>query len=287
MKFSIKQFLGISSLTLLGGILFLTGTTAHAKTTATQAAIAKTTPTLYFHGSSSSYKAEKHMVAAAKKAKVTNAKSVIRANVSAHGKVTLIGKWHADVKNPIVEVNYLNSNNFNYHTDGRWARNVIKHLQKVYHMTKFNAVGHSMGNMAIMYYLLDNARNRKLPQLQKQVSLGGHYDGVLGEGDWPHRIKLSKDNRPSPMDSSFKQLTKLRSRYPDKQVSVLNIYGDLQNGTNSDGRVSTASSRSLYYLIGRRAKHYQSKRIKGAQGQHSRLHNNAQVDRLMIKFLWS
>lgn len=62
------------------------------------------TPTLFFHGGGSSYHAEEHMVDAAKKAGVTE--SVIRAEVSKTGKVTLVGTWAKDAKNPICEVNY-------------------------------------------------------------------------------------------------------------------------------------------------------------------------------------
>lgn len=55
------------------------------------------TPTLFFHGGDSSYHAEEHMVNAAKKAVVTN--SVIRAEVSKTGKVTLVGTWPKNAKN--------------------------------------------------------------------------------------------------------------------------------------------------------------------------------------------
>lgn len=242
-------------------------------------------PTLFFHGSDSSYHAERHMVGAAKHAKVT--KSVIRADVSARGKVKLIGKFRPTSPTPIVEVNYRNSRNFNYRTDGRWARNVVRKLQSVYHFKRMNMVGHSMGNMAIMYYLLANGTNRQLPQLQKQVSLGGHYDGVLGEGDWPHRIRLAKSGRPTPMDTAYRQLLALRQRYPWHQVRVLNIYGDLGDGTDSDGRVANNSSRSLRYLVAHRALSYRDKQFKGRNAQHSKLHHNAQVDRTLIKFLWN
>ena len=274
---SIKWILGIMTL----AVVVSTGAVAHA---ATASAGTEMEPTLFFHGSSSSYKAEKHMVSAIKKAGVT--KSVIRADVSSRGKVKLVGKIAKQAENPIVEVNYLNSYNYNYPTIGRWARNVVQKLQKTYHFKTMNMVGHSMGNMAIMYYLLANGRNQRLPKLQKQVSLGGHYNGVLNEGDYPHRVRLAKSGKPSPMDGAYRQLLPLRKTYPKKQVDVLNVYGDLGDGTDSDGRVSNNSSRSLRYLVKPRAKSYRDRQLKGSKAQHSKLHNNKQVDKLLIKFIW-
>ncbi|KRL13296.1 alpha/beta hydrolase [Schleiferilactobacillus perolens] len=243
-----------------------------------------TTPTLFFHGWGSSYHAEEHMANAAKQAGVTD--TIIRADVSRQGKVTLVGQIPANAKNPIVEVNYADNRNTHYHTDGRWMRNVLVALQAKYHITKFNVVGHSMGNMAIAFYLLDNAGNNKLPKLQKQVDIAGHYNGILGINDKPNQMKLRKSGQPTVMDADYQELLGLRQKYPWKQVDVLNIYGDKDDGTHSDGDVSNASSKSLRYLIADRAKSYREKKIVGPDAQHSKLHENPEVDRLLINFIW-
>lgn len=52
------------------------------------------------------------------------------------------------------------------------------------------------------------------------------------------------------------------------------------------GSVSNASSRSLRYLVAARARSYREVKITGKHAQHSQLHENAQVDRLLIDFLW-
>lgn len=243
-----------------------------------------TTPTLFLHGWGSSYHAEEHMTNAAKQAGVTD--TIIRADVDRQGRVTLIGTIPAKAKNPIVEVGYADNKNTQYHTDGRWLRNVLTTLQTKYRITKFNVVGHSMGNMAIAFYLLDNAANTRLPQLQKQVDIAGHFNGILGINDVPNRMKLRKTGQPTVMDADYKELLGLRTKYPRDQVDVLNIYGDKNDGTHSDGDVSNASSQSLRYLIAARAKSYQEKKIVGPDAQHSKLHENPEVDRLLIKFLW-
>ena len=133
-------------------------------------------PTLFFHGGLSNYRGEENMVKAAQEAGVTN--SVIRADVDANGKVKLIGTIPNNAVNPIVEVNYRNNVQLNFKENGRYARNVAQTLQNEYGIKKVNMVGHSLGNTSIMYYLLQEAHNPNLPRLNKQVSIGGHFDGL-------------------------------------------------------------------------------------------------------------
>ncbi|WP_300562871.1 alpha/beta hydrolase [Companilactobacillus sp.] len=246
---------------------------------------ARMVPTLFFHGYGSSTNAENQMANAAVKAGAS--KTIIKAIVDKDGKVTLKGVIPASEKHPIVEVGYENNRNPNYHQDGQWAKNVIVKLQKVYHIKKFNMVGHSMGNMAIIYYMLDNHNDHNLPKLQKQVDIAGHYNGILGMNDKPNQMQLDANGKPTKMDQDYRQLTALRKTKAYQSVKVLNIYGNKNDGTNSDGRVSNASSKSLKYLIGNQVTSYREKKIIGKNAQHSKLHENKQVDRLLIHFIWN
>ncbi|TGD21334.1 alpha/beta hydrolase [Companilactobacillus suantsaicola] len=240
-------------------------------------------PTIFFHGYGSSYRAETQMTGAAKEAGVTN--KIIRVNVSPNGYVKIIGSIPKKAKNPIIEVNYDNNKMTNYHTAGLWAKNVITTLQKDYKFKKVNLVGHSMGNMAINYYILDNYPNKNLPKINKVVDIAGHFNGIIGEDDEPNRVTLNKAGKPDQMDQYYQELLKLRKIYPTN-TKVLNIYGDLNDGTHSDGAVTNSSSKSLKYLVSKRAKSYEEKKIVGKMAQHSKLHENKQVDKILIKFLW-
>lgn len=243
--------------------------------------VKSTTPTLFFHGWGSSAHAEQHMVSAAKRAGVT--KTVIRANVDSHGDVTLQGKIPHHAINPIVMVNYADNKNSDYHQDGKYALKVIQALQNTYHFKQVNLVGHSMGNMSVSFYLLDNANRRNLPRLNKQVAIAGHFDGIKGR-DLPANLKVySKTGQPNRMSPAYQQLLDLRTTYP-KSAKVLNMYGDIGDG--SDGQVTNQSSQTLRYLVAERATSYQEKKFTGKQAQHSKLHSNQAVDRTLINFLW-
>lgn len=188
------------------------------------------TPTLFFHGGGSSYHAEEHMVNAAKKAGVI--KTILRANVDKNGKVTLHGTMHKNSINPIVEVNYEDNRQLDFNKHGVWATNVVKVLQKQYDIKNINMVGHSLGNISIIYYMLQNAQNKSMPKLRKQVDMAGHFDGLDFAGlqddiRQPQGLKLDKNGKPNKMNATYRQMTKLRSIYPKNQVRVLNIIGNI------------------------------------------------------------
>lgn len=240
-------------------------------------------PTLFFHGYGSSANAEKHMVEAARQAGVTQ--TIITATVDSHAQVTLKGDIPKNAVNPIVMVEFEDNRNANYAQDGEYAAAVVRELQARYGFKKMNFVAHSMGNMSILFYLLEHAQNEELPQLQKQVNIANHVNGLEGM-DLPANLTIldSKTGEPSAMSDSYQKLLGLREIYPQDQVDVLNIYGDFKN--QSDGSVLNVSSRSLKYLVIDNAKSYQEKRVTGPLAQHSQLHENPEVDRLLIDFLW-
>ncbi|WP_149555523.1 alpha/beta hydrolase [Streptococcus cristatus] len=241
------------------------------------------TPTLFFHGYGSSANAEKHMVEAARQAGVTQ--TIVTATVDRHAQVTLKGDIPKDAVNPIVMVEFKDNRNANYAQDGEYAAAVVRELQSRYGFKKMNFVAHSMGNMSILFYLLEHAQNEELPQLQKQVNIANHVNGLEGM-DLPANLTILDNHtgQPSAMSDSYQKLLGLREIYPQDQVDVLNIYGDFKN--ESDGSVLNVSSRSLKYLVIDNAKSYQEKRVTGPLAQHSQLHENPEVDRLLIDFLW-
>lgn len=274
-------------LIVTGIMLVLTGCSSQSNSSGKKIKITST-PTLFFHGGGSSYYAEEHMVRAAEKAGVT--KSLIRANVKKSGKVTLTGTWPKDTKNPICEVNYEDNRQLDFNKHGVYATNVVKKLQKKYKFKKINMVGHSLGNISIIYYMLRNGTNKNMPQIQKQVDIAGHFGGLTFDGipdsiKQPKGMKLDSNGKPNQMNATYKQMTKVRSIYNKKHVKVLNIIGDL--GNRSDGRVDNISSLSLQYLIGSGNITYRVLKINGRYAQHSKLHENREVDRALIKFLWN
>ena len=256
----------------------------------------KTIPTFFFHGYGSSYHAEEKMTAAIRQAGVSN--TVVRVNVNKNGHAKLLGKISRRAKNPLIEVNFADNKlsitkgsfsaytNAYYTTGARYVKNAINLVRKKYDYRSINVVSHSMGNLEFANYLRRYHNEKNFPRINHWVSMVGHYDGVVGQNDEPNVTKInSKTGKPSKMKPEYRALLSLRKTFPRK-TRVLNIYGNLENGTNSDGAVTNASARSLKYLINGRAKSYRELMIRGRSGQHSALHNNAQVNRALVNFIW-
>lgn len=251
------------------------------------------TPTLFFHGTPGSVHSEDHMVKAVEQAGVT--RTVVRAEVQPNGKVTLKGRLPRHPINPLVEVNFNASGPVSYPKMGQWAGQVVRALRRHWDFQAVNMVGHSMGNIAIVYYAINYGRSKTMPPLVKVVNIAGHFDGFgdgkhfppagpMKEAVAPGIIHLLPDGRPDKMNGTYKKMLVLRHAYPVDRTRVLNIYGDYQNV--SDGIVQNASSRSLRYLLNGRARSYRELVIRGKLARHSQLHQNPQVDRALIGFLW-
>ena len=278
--FSLLAMLGLVG---VGGWYFISQNQTQAvKAEARKTFIQSSRPTIFFHGWGSSSRAERHMANAAKDAGVT--KTIIDAKVDKDGRVTLDGTIPKGAINPIVLVNFDNNRGASTRDQGDYAYAVVKALQDNYGITEMNMVGHSYGNMAIVYYMLQHGSDTSLPKLVKQVDIAGHFNGIIGMNE-PENNSLDGEGKPSSLTESYQELLAVGDHYPQGQVEVLNIYGNTGNG--SDERVTNLSSQSLDYLIKGHVKSYQEKEITGPNGQHSKLHETALVDKPLIDFLWS
>lgn len=256
--------------------------------------VSKNAPTFFFHGWGSSYRAEDTMAQAIKNAGATN--TIVRVNVDRNGHAKLIGRISKNAKNPLVEVNFKDNKLSKYEQNGsyvnayntvgaRYVKTAINLIRKKYGYTQINIVAHSMGNLEVASYIKNNAGKKSFPQINHLVAMAGHYDGIVGENDKPNQLKLNKQGKPNIMRPEYRNLLVLRKVFPEA-TRVLNIYGNLEDGTNSDGDVSVNSAKSFKYLVAARAKSYQELMIRGKNAQHSKLHNNAQVNRELVNFIW-
>lgn len=243
------------------------------------------TPTLFLHGYSGTINSMKYLVNVAEDHRVTQ--DVVIAYVNRDGDVTFEGKMSKNAINPIIQVVLEDNTQVDLNENALWIRNVIEKLQQKYHIKDFNVVAHSMGNVSFAQYMLDYGSDRTLPQLKKQVNIAGTFNGVIGLNEEFNEIQVDRNGKPSRMNPPYQEFMQLKSVYKGKQIEVLNIFGDVLDGTHSDSRVSNSSSKSLKYLLGDSPKRYKELKYEGDEAQHSALHHNPEVANDMIRFLWS
>ncbi len=242
------------------------------------------TPTVFVHGYHGSFKSEQNMMADIENRGLGQHQLTV--TVSPKGKLSFQG--HLDTKdhNPLIGV-VFQDNTAGEMADALWLAKVMRVLKKDYHVVQYNAVGHSMGAVAWVLYAQQVQAVSAVPIMVKLVTIAGPFDGILGFGDEVKRnYFLNAQEKPRYQTRLFRQMKVNGPRFPPR-VPVLNIYGDLNDGTNSDGVVSVVSARSLSYLLKPYALSYQEVLITGPKAQHSALHHhNPQVSQAIMNFLW-
>lgn len=240
------------------------------------------TATVFFHDYGSSKHAEEQMANYLVKHKY--ASSIVVADVDFQGKVKFTGNLAAKTKNFIVEVNLQNNksaNNMTYSQSSNYVAKVLSGLKKKWKINNVNLVAHSMGNLQVIYFIKNHGDSKKYPKINKLVAIAGHYNGIIGM-DEPKETNLEANGKPKMMNDTYRDLLSVRNTSP-KNIKVMNIYGNYKN--HGDGSVNNNSSKSLRYLVQKRAKSYEEQEIRGYGAQHSRLHENKEVDQILLKFL--
>lgn len=260
--------------------------------------VTSNTPTIFLHGWSSSLRSEKDMVSAAEVSGAASRRMIIHVRPNGKLKVTgTIKKW---MVNPIILVR-MDNNRAGEVQYAHWLTKVCKMLKNKYHVNQLNFVGHSMGAYAVIYYNLMNGNNKDVPRANKLCVIAGPYDGIMDNhksnqptsgplmqlwDDAPNQNRILATGKPKIIHPEYRLLYRLRKNFPH-QARVLNIYGNLGDGSNSDGVVTTASALSLGYILRDHVSFYQTFEAFGDKAQHSALHNNnLAVNKILTEFLW-
>ncbi|WEG73243.1 alpha/beta fold hydrolase [Vagococcus intermedius] len=167
---------------------------------------------------------------------------------------------------------------------GEWLHQIMLLLKQKLIIDDVYFVGHSMGGVAALRYLVDYGYDPKLPQITKLVTLGSPFNGEEVSNDSMTELDLSEKG-PQERNATYRYLEAAQERLP-KTLSFLNIYGDLGNGSRSDGTVPVDSVKAISYLLEPVIESYHEVAIYGWQGQHMLLHENSDVDDVMAEFLW-
>jgi uncharacterized alpha/beta hydrolase family protein len=240
------------------------------------------TVTLYLHGHHGNQRSMTPLMAAAQRQ--AEATPALVATVAPDGQVTFRGHLSPQTPRPLVQVLFTDNQMLDYHHLRLWVHNVMVGLSQKYGVRKVNFVAHSLGNTAVLFYLLRWGQDRQLPRVTKWVSIAGNFDGIPGMHMQPQRNHLDPNGRPHLLAPDFRQALLLKNRFP--AITVLNLYGDLADGSHSDGRILNASSRALGFLVAGRATQYTEQKIVGPEAQHSQLRLNPQVAARTNQFLW-
>ncbi len=253
-----------------------------AKTISNQYQKSKTA-TVFLHGYNGGAYSTNYLIKKAEKAGAAQKALVV--NVYKNGVMAFKGYWKKSIKNPMVQV-VFQDNHATQKTQVYWLHQVLVQLKAKYGVTKYNAVGHSLGSNDIVNQALTYGDDQSLPTLKKVVTIAGPFDGLTGylNAETEKQVQAVAA-KPIRFTRHFAEMLKLRANFP-AHVKMLNVIGDTNLGFNNDGYVGVASARSVSYLLRDKLTQYREEFFSGADAAHCALNQNPKVAKSMISFLW-
>ncbi|MDQ7938516.1 alpha/beta hydrolase [Lactiplantibacillus sp. WILCCON 0030] len=241
------------------------------------------TATVFLHGYNGGAYSTNYLIKHAEKAGAAQKALVV--HVYKNGVMAFKGYWHQSIKNPMVQV-VFQDNHASQKTQVYWLHQVLVQLKTRYGVARYNAVGHSLGANDIVNQALKYGHDKRLPKLNKIVTIGGPFDGLTGylNAETEHQVRQVAA-KPVRFTHHFAAMLKHRQNFP-QNVKMLNVIGDTDDGFNNDGYVSVASARSIGYVLQHKLATYEEQFYSGTTAAHCALNQNPQVARSMISFLW-
>lgn len=283
------------SILLLIGLIFLVGCqtgkdTVQKKSTTSETtmtslskeeAIEKTvTPTLFIHGYKGTVNSFKGMLQRLEEQ--DNGKKELTLYVDANGNVRAEGELSKQATNPMVQVIFEdNENNEWNQTD--WIRACLLYLQITYQVDQVNIVGHSMGGVSGLRYLVTYGQDTSLPKVDKFVALAAPFNDFVDDSGQSVTDELT--NGPAVVSSRYQDYQTLVGNLPTT-TQVLLIAGQISETDVSDGTVPVNSALAVYALIKQHGNEITEQIIQGTNASHSMLHENKEVDQAVNQFLW-
>lgn len=238
-------------------------------------------PIIYFHGFRGGDYTTRFMV---KQAGIDKGNDkFLKVTADLLGNFKLEGTWTGD-KQPIVQVVFRQRIAGIYAID-YYLSFILPFLSKRYKFKTYTAVAHSLTCPCIIRNEMKNYRKKKFPHPNKTVFIAGPFNGVTYLGDIPNVNSLNDKGRPTMMNPHYLYLLFRRRRF-NSNISVLNIYGNVLDDTNTDKFISVVSAKSIRYILAPAAHLYQEVEIRGEKyAEHSIMHDNPFVINIINKFI--
>lgn len=203
--------------------------------------------------------------------------------VQEDGKLTVEGKLKNNHDNPTIMVLFAKDVTDEI-TQSRWIDKVMRYLyqQKI---SRVNLVSHSMGGVSTLRYLLEYADDRT-PQTERFVTIAAPFNDLEIAEDTEEIFAYELTEKgPSGETPIYQYFDHAMEKLPPN-LQVLDVAGDLKDGTESDGSVSTHSAFALRLLFQKHAKSYQELTVTKKSGGHSAITKSTELKTKLIYFLW-
>lgn len=239
-------------------------------------------PVLYVHGfRGGDYTTEKMVKSGLK---YTGKKEFLKAWINWRGKITYEGTW-TDDENPIIQVVFQNKW-VGENQIAHWLTHLLFDLRKKYEFHEYDAIGHSLGAVSLVIVNLYEKRHAYMPKMNNLVLIAGPFNGVLGLNDLPNINRITPTGKPAFMSPTYFRIYMNRNNV-SSNLKVLNIYGNVEDYSNSDKYVSVTSAKSISYILEPKVKEYYDMPVSGTKAEHSLLHDNSDILQKINLFVYA
>ncbi|WP_137664064.1 alpha/beta hydrolase [Enterococcus hulanensis] len=203
--------------------------------------------------------------------------------VQADGKLSVEGELKNRNDNPTIMVLFAKDVTDEI-TQSKWIDKVMRYLYKK-KVRRVNLVSHSMGGVSSLRYLLEYA-GEKTPVTEHFVAIAAPFNDLEIAEDTEEIFAYELTEKgPSGETPIYQYFDQAMNQLPT-DLHVLDVAGDLKDGTESDGSVSTHSAFALRLLFQKHARSYQELTVTGKSGGHSAITKSAKLEKQLIKFIW-
>ncbi|MBC1559854.1 alpha/beta hydrolase [Listeria booriae] len=201
--------------------------------------------------------------------------------VRENGDIDVSGVYDKAMKRPMIRVNFENPRSI-IPNNATWFSKAMELLKKDYGIEDVDVVAHSYGGLTFVNFLQKyNYKANYYPEVNTFTAIGTPFNGsvVSSDGKTPYDLTATGPKKESQY---FKEMMARKDKIPDN-LEMLNIVGDLDDGSRSDGPVAVDSAKSAAFIFN--PANYQQVLFTGRFAQHSWLHANIGVDREIKSFI--
>lgn len=257
-----------------------TGKSQAAATVHEKDVVKSTVPTVFIHGYGGTINSFGGMIQRLSNEGETKREMLI--TVQSDGSLNVDGQLSHKKNNPSIQVLFA-ANKDNEWNQTDWIYSVLRYL-KQQGIDQVNLVGHSMGGVSSLRYLTTYGQPTDAAKIDKFVSIGAPFNDFNDTAE-NQSIDDLLNNGPSPQASRYVDYSNGISHVPSS-LPILLLAGKLSENETSDGTVPLTSALATYSLLKAHGNPVSYQIFTGPNAQHSQLHENAGVDKVVSEFLW-
>lgn len=236
-------------------------------------------PTVFIHGYGGTINSFGGMIQRLSSEKKTTKEMLI--TVQSDGSLKVDGDLSKKKDNPSIQVLFTANKDTEWNQT-EWIYTVLKYL-KQQGVEQVNLVGHSMGGVSSLRYLTTYGQPNDASTINKFISIGAPFNDFTESSE---SIDDVLRNGPSVKAGRYIDYQNGIANVPNK-LPILLLAGKINQETVTDGTVPLNSALATFSLLKDHGNPIKYQIFTGPNAQHSQLHENLNVDKTVVDFLWN